>query len=66
MIKVVIGLTAAAITVVALASFHGGRNEHATAGQVNPLQMMTYQKPLPSDRPIDLSVVFEQAPETGN
>jgi len=66
MIKLVVGLTAAAIAVVGLASIHGGRNEPEATGQMRPLQMMVNQQPLSSERPNDLSVVFEQAPETGN
>jgi len=66
MIKVVVGLTAAAIAVVGLAAFHGGRSEHVAVGQMRPLEMMMDQKALPSERALDLSVVFEQVPATGN
>lgn len=40
MLKLVAGLTAAAIAVVGLASMHGGRSEHEATGQMDPLQMM--------------------------
>jgi hypothetical protein len=66
MMKLVVCLAAAAAVLAGLVSLHEVRSGREVTGVMNPLQMMVTKKSLPSDRPIDRSVVFEQAPETGN
>jgi hypothetical protein len=64
MMKLFTSMTAAAIVLAGVVFIAKGKSEHDAASQTNPLQMMANQKHLSDQRLTDLSLVFEQAPDT--
>jgi hypothetical protein len=64
MMKLFASMTAAAIVLAGVVFIAKGKSEQEAASQTNPLQMMANQQHLSDQQLTDLSLVFEQAPDT--
>jgi hypothetical protein len=64
MMKLFASMAAAATVIAGVVFIAQGGSEHEATSQMNPSQMMPNQQHLPGQQLIDLSLVFEQSPDT--